>query len=181
MRFLLIPALALCATAQDVVKLLDWDKLAAKAKETTNINLDGNMLGLAKNFLGDKGDEAKAKGLMEKLKGVYIRSLEFSGEGEYSMADVDAARNKLTSMNWSPIVDVKSKKETTGIYVKTDGKTITGLVILAAEPRELTLINIAGNIDPSELQALGGKFGIPNIHMQGGGKSAAKGSKDDEE
>ena len=159
--------------------MLDWDKLAAKATENTNINLDGNMLGLAKNFIGDKGDDARAKGLMERLKGVYIRSLQFGKESEYSMADVDAARAKLLASQWSPIVDVKSKKETTGIFVKTDGKTISGLVILAAQPRELTLVQVMGNIDPNELQALGGKFGIPNIHMQGG--KAKKETKDDDE
>lgn len=169
MKFFLILMLAAHASAQDVVKLIDWDRLAAKATENTNINLDSNLLGLAKGFLGGKGEDAKAKNLLERMKGVYIRSLEFAKEGEYAMADIDAVRNKLTSMNWSPVVDVKSKRETTGIYVKTDGKTISGLVILAAEPRELTLVNIVGNIDPSELQALGGKFGIPSIHMQGGG------------
>jgi hypothetical protein len=181
MRFLLILTLAAAAPGQDVVKMLDWDKLAAKAKETTNINLDGNTLALAKGFLGGKADDAKAKKLIERLQGVYIRSLEFESAGAYSMAEVESVRSKLTRMQWSPIVDVKGKDEITGIFLKTDGKMISGLVVLAAERRQLTLVNVVGNIDPAELQALAGKFGIPNVHLQGGTKPATGSAKSKDE
>lgn len=187
MKFLFFLTLAVTASAQDVVKLLDWDKLAAKASENTTINLDTNLLNLAKGFLTNKStSDPKVKDLLDRMKGVYVRSLEFAADGEYSMADVDAVRAKLVSSNWSPIVDVKSKKESTALFVKTDGKLISGIVVIAAEPRELTLVNVVGNIDPSELQALGGKFGIPNVHMQGlGALSNLDGKKkkgnDDEE
>ncbi len=180
MRFFLILTLAAAASAQDVLKLLDWEKLAARAKESANVNLDGNMLSMAAAFLG--GIEKQAghpdmKSLVGKLKGVYVRSLEFEKEGEYSLSDIDSIRGKLTAAKWSPIVDVRGKRESSGVFVRTDGKTIQELVVLSAEPRELTVVNIVGDINPSELQALGGKFGIPDIHLQGG---SPKQKKDDE-
>ena len=98
MRFLLILTLAAAASAQDVLKMFDWDKLAAKAKESTNVNLDGNMLTMASSFLGlaeKAGSHPDAKSLntlVGKLKGVYVRGFEFEQEGAYSKADVDAIR-----------------------------------------------------------------------------------------
>jgi hypothetical protein len=43
------------------------------------------------------------------------------------------------------------------------GEQIVGLVIIAAEPREFTVVNIVGNIDIDRLAHLQGEFGIPRI------------------
>src|SRR5260370_2722866 len=42
------------------------------------------------------------------------------------------------------------------------GDNIAGLAILVAEARELTVVNIVGNIDVNKLSLLGGHFGIPD-------------------
>ncbi len=154
------------ARAQDIHKLIDWDKLSPKAVETVDVTLDANMLGMAARFLsGEKADEAKVKKLIGNLKGVYVRSLRFDKAGEYSLATVDAVRSQLKTPEWSKVVDVHTKEENTGVYLKTDGKQVLGLIVLAAEPKELTLVNIVGAIDPEDLKDLGGKFGIPNMEF----------------
>ena len=38
-----------------------------------------------------------------------------------------------------------------------------GIVVIAAEPRELTIVHISGNLDPEKLAELGGDFGIPRF------------------
>ncbi len=43
---------------------------------------------------------------------------------------------------------------------------ITGLVIIAAEPRELTIVNLVGPIDLDRLAGLQGQFGIPKISTE---------------
>jgi uncharacterized protein DUF4252 len=168
--YLMISAFAVLAgadaLAQDIQKLIDWDKLAPKAVETVDVTLDSNMLGMAARFLsGEKADEVKVKKLIGNLKGVYVRSMTFGKAGEYSLASVDAVRSQLKAPEWSKVVDVHSKDENTGIFMKTDGKQVLGLVVLAAEPKELTLVNIVGAIDPEDLKDLGGKFGIPNMEF----------------
>ncbi len=180
-RAALVAVLCVAAQAQELHKLIDWDALGAKAKQNVNVNLDGAMLDMAKGFMKNKGaDAAQATSLMSKLKGVYVRVLEFDKPGEYSMADVETIRGKLASMQYSAIVDVRERgKESTGVFVKTDGKIVQGLVVIAAEPKELTLVHIVGDIDPSELQKLGGNFGIPNIHLQGGAGKSATTKKDE--
>jgi hypothetical protein len=59
---------------------------------------------------------------------------------------------------------VRSKtKENVNIMADMHGDKITGLVIIAAEPREFTIVNIHGPIDIDRLADLSGQFGIPEI------------------
>ena len=44
-----------------------------------------------------------------------------------------------------------------------EGNRSSGLVILVAEPRELTVVNIVGPIDLNRLASLKGQFGIPDV------------------
>jgi len=61
-------------------------------------------------------------------------------------------------------VSVREKEEFTEILIRkgADGKA-DGLLILAAEPKELTLVHIDGVGDLAALAKLGGIAGIPEI------------------
>lgn len=144
--------------AQEIKIPESLERLAAKAKETVNVSLDANMLQLAGNFLStQKEGEAKVKELTGKLKGVYVRSFEFEKDGEYSDADLQPLRVQLTrERGWSRIVDVAEKNERTEVYVKNDGERMTGVAVIAAEPRELTVVYVDGPIDLKRLSDLAG-------------------------
>ena len=45
-----------------------------------------------------------------------------------------------------------------------------GLAIIAAEPKELVIVNIVGPIDLEKLSQLEGIFGIPDLNIRIGGK-----------
>ncbi len=161
--------LALPVLGQEIKLPASLDRLAAKATETVDVCLDGSLLQLAGKFLSsEKGDEAKAKGLIQGLKGIYVKSFEFDKEGEYTPADVEAIRSQLRAPGWSRIVGVLSKRggENAEIYVKPQGDRIGGLIILAAEPKELTVVSIVGTIDLDQLSELGGRFGIPKVEVE---------------
>lgn len=147
--------------------MIKFDQLAPKASKTVEVNLDGNMLSFVRNFLSDnKKDEADAKRIIGKLKGIYVRSLEFDKEGEYNEADIESLRKQFSGPGWQKMVDVRERGkhgDNAGVYIRTDGKEMSGLVVLSFEPKEVTIVNIVGVIDPSELRALGGKAGIPNL------------------
>ena len=51
------------------------------------------------------------------------------------------------------------------MYIKSDGKQTQSIVILATEPKEFTVVEIIGAIDPSKLSSLTGKFGIPKMEI----------------
>jgi len=149
--------------AEDFKLPIDLDKLAERAKESVDVTLDSSTLQLASGFLSrDDPDEAQVKKMVGKLKGIYVRSFEFDKEGQYSMSDVQAIRAQLKGPNWSRIVGVKSiKGENTEVYLLKNGDQIGGIVVLDAEPKELTIVHVDGSISPEELSRLGGHMGIP--------------------
>ncbi len=155
------------------------EKLAAKAEESVDVTLDSQMLKLASQFLssGDK-DEAKVKKALAGLESITVRSYQFSSEGAYNPADLDGIRAQLKMPDWSRIVGVKSKGgDNADVYLKVmpDG-VIGGVVILSAEPREFTMVGIAGRLDLGQLADLGGKYHIPELEPGSLGRGA-KGGK----
>ena len=165
--------------AQEIIMPVDLDKLAAKASETTEVTLNGRTLQLAAKFMNDEGDE-EARNIVKKLKGIYVRSFEFDKPGEYSEADLELLRSQLKSPVWEKVVNVHSKREgeNAEIYFKTDsGDQIAGLVVIAADPKELTIVHIDGPLDPSDLDKIGGDFGVPRIETRPQSKSPKAGPR----
>jgi hypothetical protein len=156
-------SLAVAAAAQEIKFPPGLNNLAAKAKETVDVTLDGQMLQLASGYLSDKNsDEAETRKVVEGLKGIYVKSFEFDKPGQYSMADVESVRSQLQAPTWSRVVNVRDGNELTEVYFKSENGQISGLMLIAAEPQELTLVHIVGPIRPDQLKALSGHFGIPN-------------------
>jgi hypothetical protein len=181
-------AVAPAALAEDFKLPANIEKLAARATESVDVTLDQSMLALASGFLSkDDPDEVQVKKLIGKLKGIYVRSFEFDREGQYSMADVQELRTQLKGPNWARIVGVKSiKGENTEVYVLKNGGEIGGIIVLDAEPKELTIVHIDGSINPEELSRLGGHMGIPKLgkykaKTKTDGGTTNKDDKDDEE
>jgi hypothetical protein len=74
----------------------------------------------------------------------------------------------LKTPEWSRILGYRSTEdnETDEIWLRTENNKFSGVAILAYEPKELTVINIVGNIDPDALAELGGHFGLPKIEKK---------------
>ena len=147
---------------------LDFPGLADKAEEVVDITVDANMLKLAARFFNkNNADERALRDMISGLEGIYVRSYEFAREGEYDRALVDRIKSQLGA-GWQPLVTVRSKKkENVNIYARMAGERVTGLVIIAAEPREFTVVNINGPIDIERLSEMEGQFGIPEFTRKG--------------
>lgn len=157
--------LALPASAQRLN--LDFPGLADKANEVVDVTLDAQMLRLAANFFsGKNGDERAIRDIVHRLEGIYVRAYEFDRPGEYDMRLVENFRRQL-GPTWKRIVNVRSRdRENVEVYTDVRGDQVAGLVVIAAEPRELTIVNIVGPIDMSRLASLEGHFGVPNIRIE---------------
>lgn len=144
------------------------DHLVAKASETFNLDLDESLMQLtAKVFKSNDPDEARVKALVSGLKGIHVRVLEFEKEGEFLAADLEAIRVQLRAPGWNKIVNAKSKKEgSVDVYLMTSGSQILGLAVLAADAKEIAVVNILGNIDLEKLSQLEGQFGIPDLSLE---------------
>jgi hypothetical protein len=159
-------------SAQQIKLPAHLESLSAAAEESVNVTLDGPLLRMAGRFLSDDADEAKVKKLLGGLQGIYVRSFDFAQEGAYSATDLAEIRSQIQGPEWSRIVGVKSKQSgaNVDVYLKVaaDGH-LGGIVVLDAEPKELTLVNIVGTLDPQQLGELGGEFHIPMLEMEAGG------------
>ncbi|HYM09784.1 MAG TPA: DUF4252 domain-containing protein [Bryobacterales bacterium] len=168
-----VACLLACAPAfgQGAKLQLNLDHLAAKANEVTNVNLEGPMLDMGRKFLSGKDIDKDVKAMVDGLAGIYVRSFEFSKPGGYTPADVESVRKQLNAPGWVKFIDVEERqKGKTGsshssIYSYLENGKMTGLAVLAAEPRELTVVNIVGPIDLSKLGNLHGLPGVPDMKL----------------
>jgi hypothetical protein len=173
----LLAALALVAaraqTSASVdgrLRLDSLERLAPKATETVNIEIDGFLITVAGAILSDDDpDDRAVKEIIQGLKGVYVRSYEFKTAGEFTEADLAAVREQLRAPFWTRVVDLKARGieiDNEEVYIATEGKQIEGLVLLDIEPKEITIINLVGSVDIDKLKKLEGSLGIPRIHIE---------------
>lgn len=135
------------------------DKFSHGAKSSTEVNLDSRMLGMASKFTGDDKDSGD---LVKKLQFVIVRSYEYEKPGQYNMADVEEFQKRLEAGGWSHIVKERSAKENTDVCVRLDGDgQFSELVVIAAEPLELTFVHLKGHMTMDELTRAGAKYGVP--------------------
>jgi Domain of unknown function (DUF4252) len=158
-------ALAASALAQSSLPLPPpvEKELAAKASNVTEVTLGKNMLGFAAKFMNGKdgGDDATRQ-LIEGLDGIYVRNYEFDKEGEYSMDEIDKLRQAFETPEWTPMVRDRERKgaEITDVMVKMLNGENKGMFILSAEPKELSIVLILGNIRMDQLGMLKGIGGL---------------------
>ena len=169
---LVLLALPAVAAAQDPgrLQLPDFTSLSKKATQSVDISLDPSLLGLASAAI-DNDNAANGPAvhdLIKGIRGIYVRSYTFDRPGEYSKADVKAVQAQLLAPGWVPIVSTHDLKQgdNVDIYVLRSGNRTEGLAILAAEPRELTIVNIVGSIDLAKLAQLQGQFGVPKMGIK---------------
>jgi hypothetical protein len=161
-------AAAIAGAQNPRIQTSQLDALAAKASQTVDVNIDERLMQLTAKFLSSKDDdEAKVKELVNGLKGIYVKSLEFENEGQYTEADLEGIRSQLRNSAWNRIVNVNSKKEgSVEVYLMQTGDQISGLALLATEPKEITVVNIIGPVDLEKLTQLEGQFGIPDLDIE---------------
>jgi hypothetical protein len=152
-------------------------ELEAKAEESTSINLGKEQLQLIKGLSGGAvGGELQA--LAGNIELVQVKVLEFDKDGMFKMSDMEALRDKVKASDVVPVMTVKERDGFTEIFMRKGPKGNRGFVILAAEKRELTIVNIVGEIDLASLAKLGGKFGIPNVILENQGSKGKSKSAD---
>ncbi len=165
---LLALARVAAAAPPGALAIPSFDSLTQKARQTVDITLDADMLGLATGFLdASKPADAAAKEVIRGLKGIYVRSYTFDKDFAYPESDIEKVRKQLAAPGWQRLVVVHNSPahSNVDIYLCVDQGRASGLAIIASEPRAFTIVNIVGAIDLAKLHALEGKFGIPQMQL----------------
>jgi hypothetical protein len=169
-KFVLILAVTFIIAAPASAQRLNMDfpGLSEKAAEVVDVTLDAEMLRVAAKFFSNRNsDERALREMVQGLEGIYVKSYEFDKAGEYDRpAIVNRMRSQL-GPQWKKIVNVRSRdKENVEVFLDMRGEAVRGLFVIAAEARELTLVNIVGPIDLDKLGGMEGQFGIPKMSIE---------------
>src|SRR5262245_9383421 len=143
MRKVIFVFLMLAATAASAqqIDLKSLDKFAEKAKNKTEINMDESTLKSAASSLNEKKPtEGVAKKSVEGLKGLYLRVYEFDDKDAFKLEDLKPLTDQLTGPNWKAVVRSKEDNEQTEIWMHQTNGVTDGMVLIAAERNELTVI-----------------------------------------
>ncbi|MEP6716789.1 MAG: DUF4252 domain-containing protein [Terriglobia bacterium] len=162
-KLVLLALLAMPVAAQSFdVKLLD--RLGANASNATTVTLNKTMLRLASNFLGDDDDSKSVRALVRNLNAIYVRVYAFNKPGQFNEADLAPMRAMLTAPKWDRIVETKSSRDNSEVYVQPlPNDLLGGVAIISIEPMEVTVIYIDGTMSPQDIGKLSGTMGIPDI------------------
>jgi hypothetical protein len=153
--FVVLMLFATAASAQQL-DLKSLDKLAEKAKSKTEINMDESMLKSATASLDDKkAEEGLAKRTIQRAKGLFLRTYEFADNNTFKMDDLKPILDQLKGPSWKLMLRTREDDELTEIWMHVTNNETDGMLLIAAERNELTVINGIGVSDLSDLKALG--------------------------
>lgn len=158
------------------LRLAALQALESSADEVVEVALDGELLRLAAGLVAadDTGADPEVHALLGQLRGVYVNSYLFDAEGAYDRGIVGRLRGDLGA-GWQRMVNVRSRdRENVEVWVRPAAGRFDGLVVLAAEPRELTVVQLVGPVDLDTLAGLEGQLGVPRLGLAAGGGKAER-------
>lgn len=159
LALLLFCGLAVARAQEARLRLDRLDRLAVRSTESVEITMnDLQIQFLRKLVLLGESERSKLKGLLSKLKGVYVRGCEFARDGEYSDADIEEVRAQLRSPAWERIVEVRNRNGSDEVFFMPRDDEIAGFAAISTEPRKVCVINVVGPMDLDEMAILEREF-----------------------
>ena len=145
----------------------DTSKFAKGATDVSEINLDPKTMGLVPG--------SYAGNLAHRMKFMVIHDYTYDKPGMYSMEDVEAYRRKLNDGTWNCSIHVRNKEGATDICSRVgpnnDGSE---MVIISAEPKELSFIHMSGNVSLADMARTGSTAAYLNQDLYSGSGATAK-------
>jgi hypothetical protein len=159
-RTTLVSVLALLplgAFAADThLRIPSFSKLQAQAVQSVDVNIGSLPLKFA-SMLVDKADESgDLKKIVLGVKEVIVRSYSFEKDNAYPKDEIEAVRSQLSGSTWSPIATIrdKNKNENIDVSIAFEKDKVVGVAIVAASPKQFTILNIVGEIGVDQIAAL---------------------------
>jgi hypothetical protein len=156
--------------ANPELKLPSFEHLQHLAVDSVNVTIGGWPLSLAARVLENSEDaqDREFQAILQGLKSIHIHSFKFASDGQFNSADIEAIRSQLSAPGWNALAKIRQHGPTAqnvDIFVSTEHDVVNGLAIIASGPRDLTIVNIVGSVDPAKLAKFSDRLGIPGLAM----------------
>jgi len=138
-----------------------------RADRSVEIYLKKPLLSLVA-ALSSEEEEPGLQKLISNLVLIRVEQFEMQPKENQKVEKVvEAISKQLAKNKWEKLVRAVDHEERVEIYLKTDEKKISGLLVMALDSNnEAAFINIVGEIDLHLLGKLGRKFNIePLVHI----------------
>jgi hypothetical protein len=137
--------------------LPDFEALERRATDSVNISMGPFMLQTAARLMHDQNPDDTALGrILGGITCLEIHSFQFAEDFAYAESDLDAVRRQVAGPEWTPLVAVRDHRqhEKVDIRMRTDHARPSGLVLIASEPREFTILVITGKFRAEDVPQL---------------------------
>jgi hypothetical protein len=129
---------------------------------------DRSMLQAARNVLESQGmtpERAAAS-----LSSISVDNYRYGQAASYSPDSMAAIIAAYRAAGWKhlvnahePAADGQARRVSTDLWLHVTGSDIDGLTVMNRGPRDVSVIQIACDLNPLDLVHLGGHFGIPKV------------------
>jgi hypothetical protein len=116
-----------------------------EAESDFGISLGPLPLQIAKWALHDDEDVGP---LLRELRAVRVYTFDGIADAEDAAAGVEQVAADLTDAGWLHVIAVREGEEVTSVFLRPGKNFIhRGLAVVVAEPREVVLVNLIGNVN----------------------------------
>lgn len=148
---------------------VDFDNLdSVYGEPKVMVDLNKTMLGFISKI---NMSDPEAAELISKLKAVRIQIYNITGSDEPALELIAKVSEDIQTENWLPIVSVNEDDEKVRVFTKITDDIMDGLVVMIInnnikeEGREAVFINIVGEIDPAQINAVTESLDI-NVNLE---------------
>ena len=157
---------------QDTAKGLVSFELPWSIEAKVEVNLTAKLITLASKSVSNT---AEATALIQMLDGIYVRTYDRKTVDDQEL--VGYFREQLKADAWEILFKIQENSETVEINLLFDEDKVYGIfvILIPRTPKEVTFVNIVGEIDPERVEDLLqnlSNFGAMDIHV--GGKLKAQ-------
>ena len=131
------------------------------------VNLTDNLINLVTKSMSAKPEVTE---LIQMIEGIYVRTYETTDDEVVATTLVNYYQNVLKKNKWEILVKIKESDEIVEISLLFDDDVAYGIfvIVVSSKPREVTFVNIVGEIAPDKISELLGNlsnFGMTDIDL----------------
>jgi len=143
----------------------DLSTLADQPATHTGFVFDRSMIEAARGLLGIDSDRAAA------LSSIGFDTYRYKEQAFYTPETMDSIVHAYHAAGWKHLVGAKQTSASTAqprgnvqdIWLHFSGGDIDRMTVLVRAPKEMSVIQVAGDLRPLDLVHLSGHFGIPKV------------------